>query len=143
MRRHALQPPLEDAIRVVVPEPRRPRPQPVRRSLGRLGRACRTAAASRGRLGRRLGVALAELAEARRVLAEGEAERQRARGRIAFLQRRLQQLIHCSAVNARDLAALRSVHAKLTGELPGAGRLPGLADAAAEVAELEAPPPPR
>ncbi|KAJ1531085.1 hypothetical protein ONE63_005910 [Megalurothrips usitatus] len=47
-------------------------------------------------------------------LADGEEERRRARSHIEFLQRRLQQLIHCSAVTASDLAALRSVHAKLT-----------------------------
>lgn len=52
-----------------------------------------------------------------RQLQVGEVERQRAHTHNQFLQRRLQQLIHCSAATASDLAALRSVHSKLTGQL--------------------------
>ena len=52
-----------------------------------------------------------------RQLQVGGVELQRARTHNQFLQRRLQQLIHCSATTASDLAALRSVHAKLTGQL--------------------------
>ncbi|XP_034252502.1 uncharacterized protein LOC117651985, partial [Thrips palmi] len=55
-----------------------------------------------------------------------QEEPERARTHNIFLQRRLQDLIDSSAVTAGDLAALRSVHAKLTGQL--SGQLPGQHD---------------
>ncbi|XP_052127672.1 uncharacterized protein LOC127750321 isoform X2 [Frankliniella occidentalis] len=92
---------------------------PTQHHVARIRRHCARAARSRAAL-------QLQVAQLSAQLQEGEDERRCARGHIEFLQRRLQQLIHCSAVTARDLAALRSVHDKLTGELAGAKQLPGL-----------------
>ncbi|KAK3909476.1 Kinesin-like protein KIF23, partial [Frankliniella fusca] len=106
-----------------------PSPGPAHRHLQGLSRHCLRTVRSRAALRLRAAHLAARLQEA-------EEERRSARSHIEFLQRRLQQLIQCSAVNARDLAALRSVHEKLTGQLSadhkqaglGQGETPPLAD---------------